>query len=160
MFVRLRERAAQMAKDGSLMCMPVLMSASTVAAASSFESTSSGLSKVKDLQVPLLPTHRAWLMVREVLTRVPHRPGDLPLDCPDKVATIFDWAGGMPRKIAWGLSAMSRAVPVDEERLLTGRNSFYTLALTVVCHSWLFVDSIQQSRPSSRGPTLATSPAV
>lgn len=145
-FVPLRQQAAQMHRDGSLMCMPVLLSASTVAAASSFEGTSR--SKVKDLHLPLLPKERAWSMVREFLGRVPNRPGELPMDCPDKVAQIFDWAGGTPRRIAWGLSAMSGSVPVNEERLLTGGHLVHTCVvslalcvvqlcvLTIICRVW------------------------
>ena len=119
-----------MNKAGTLKCMPILLSASTVAAASSFEGTSSGLSKVKDLQVPLLPQERAWAMVRDLLDRVPDRPCELPMDCPDKVADVLDWAGGMPRKIAWSLSAMSGSVPVDEEKLPTGGHLVHTCVVS------------------------------
>jgi hypothetical protein len=142
-FVPLRQRAAQMHRDGSLMCMPVLLSASTVAAASSFEGTSR--SKVKDLHLPLLPKERAWSMVREFLGRVPNRPGELPMDCPDKIAQIFDWAGGNPRRIAWGLSAMSGSVPVNEERLLTGGHLVHTciVSLALCCTSMCFDHHLQ-----------------
>ncbi|KAK9828678.1 hypothetical protein WJX72_001494 [[Myrmecia] bisecta] len=64
-----------------------------------------------------------WLAVfevDEVNAAIPQTWPRLPMECPDKVADILEWAGGMPRRIAWGLSAMSGAVPMDEERLLTG----------------------------------------
>ncbi len=67
-FVHLRWLAAQAEQKGTLYCMPVVLTASTCASASSLSGPSSGRSKVKDVLLRPLSDIQMHAVLRNVMT--------------------------------------------------------------------------------------------
>ena len=103
-FVNLREAAAEEEAAGRLAAMPVVVTASTRASASSLAGTQSGKSKVKDLQLARLGNKDMQRIVEKFAERV---LGIDRVTCPEHVASLIEWLGGNPRLLAQLLCALS-----------------------------------------------------
>ena len=102
-FVNLREAAAQEEAAGRLAAMPVVVTASTRASASSLAGTQSGKSKVKDLQLARLSDEDMQRIVEDFAKRMLSDE----VRCPEHVASLIEWLGGNPRLLAQLLCALS-----------------------------------------------------
>ena len=76
-FVTLRNRAAELEGNGELLCMPVVITASTRSSASSLQGTASGHSLVKDVHCQPLTEMQMQAVIIDLATRnkVPVVPG-------------------------------------------------------------------------------------
>ena len=117
-FVHLRLLAAHAEQAGTLHCMPVVLTASTRASASSLTGTSSGRSKVKDVLLRPLSDNQMHAVVRNVMTRMnaPTPPADFPAN----VVLLLRLLGGNPRWLAWSLCALAGRVDVASEEFPAG----------------------------------------
>eukprot|EP00898_Chlorokybus_atmophyticus_P002411 jgi/Chlat1/3170/Chrsp22S00248 len=154
-FVSLRAAVRQEA-DG-LCCMPVIVTASTCASASSLAATASRKSSVRDLRLPALTLQQMTDIVKDIVQRlpgmaVPTSNGLL------AISNILEWLGGNPRLLSYALCALSgSAFVMREEVLLVGPSAgawldgtfnkvevVNSLALQVAAHSkwdsWLSGD--------------------
>ena len=118
-FVQLRLLAAQEEQKGTLHCMPVVLTASRRASASTLTGTlSSGRSKVKDIRIRPLSDIQMHAAVRNVVTRM-HAPNP-PADFPANVVLLLRLLGGNPRWLAWSLCALAGRVDVTNEDFPAG----------------------------------------
>ena len=98
--------------------MPVVLTASTRASASSLTGTSSSKSRVKDVLLRPLSDMQMHAVVRNVMTRMnaPTPPDDFPAN----VTLLLRLLGGNPRWLAWSLCALAGRVDVAAEAFPAG----------------------------------------
>lgn len=117
-FVHLRWLAAQGEQKGTMHCMPIVLTASTRASASTLSEPQSSRSKVKDVLLRPLSDIQMHAVVRNVVARM-HAP-DPPVDFPANVVLLLRLLGGNPRWLAWSLCALAGRDDVASEDFPAG----------------------------------------
>ena len=117
-FVQLRWSAAQAEQKRTLHCMPLVLTASTCASASSLTGTSSGKIKVKDVLLRPLSDSEMHAVVWDVMTRMnaPTPPAELPAN----VVLLLRLLGGNPRWLAWSVCALAGRVDLESDKFPAG----------------------------------------
>lgn len=95
----LRHEAAKLEAQGTLLCLPVGITASTCASASSLNQTANGTSLVKDMHLSPLTGDQMQTLVISLAKRssstIP-----TPLQLPDKLVLLLHLTGGNPDMVA------------------------------------------------------------
>lgn len=102
-----------------LRLMPVAITASTIASATSLACTSTWRSKVADLHLVPLTTEQLWAVVQDLGARLGREPlgqGQWITTCPQHVTQVLRFVGGNPRHLAWAISGMSGSAASDMSR--------------------------------------------
>ena len=118
-FVMLRKRAAQLEKDGKLLCMPVAITASTRSSASSLQGTASGHSKVKDVHVRPLTDSQMQAVVLDLMKRTTGAPATI-TSFPQKLMLLLQLTGGNPRMLSYTLCLLAGSSVLHNEEFPTG----------------------------------------
>ena len=98
-FVQLRMTAAELEADGELLCMPVVITASTRSLGSSLQGTASGESRVKDVHLRPLTDGQMQAVVSDLTKRIQDAP-EVSSSIPDKLKLLLQLTGGNPRMVS------------------------------------------------------------
>ncbi len=123
-FVRLRTEAVK--AQAQLQCMPVIITASTRASASTLQNTASGNSKVKDLQLWPLTEQESASVVLDLVQRFGKQDA-CSAGLPEKVLVLLRLLGGNPRLLVWALVALCGKASL--------RGEMYTAGTSVESHN-------------------------
>lgn len=118
-FVMLRKEAAELEGRGELMCMPVAITASTRASASSLHNTASGNSKVKDIHLRPLTKRQMHALVLSLVRRS-SLASALPATLPDELMLLLQLTGGNPRMLSHTLCLTSGSTRAEDDVFLLG----------------------------------------
>ena len=115
----LRKRAAELEGNGELLCMPVVITASTRSTASSLQGTASGQSFVKDVPVRPLSETQMQAVIFDLAKRAqdsPATPGSLP----PKLLHLLQLTGGNPRMLSQALCLLAGSSALRDEEFPAG----------------------------------------
>lgn len=120
-FVKLRKRAAELEGQGELLCMPVAITASTRASASSLRNTTSGTSKVKDIHLRPLTDVQMKDLILSLAKRSRHQI-KIPASLPPHLVLLLQLTGGNPRMLCQTLCLMTNSPATHNEEFLAGQH--------------------------------------
>lgn len=136
-FVDLRHDAAEEEREGRLLCMPVVLTASTQSSSSLLDTTAGRGPQIRDLHLQPLSDANAEDIVLHFLRRV-SMVSKLPDTLPATVRQLLQLCGGNPRLIAWTLSSLSGCKDLQKEDYLIGETQCCTPS-SGVNHSPMFL---------------------
>ncbi|KAL3159353.1 hypothetical protein ABBQ32_011304 [Trebouxia sp. C0010 RCD-2024] len=116
----LRQRAADLEGQNELLCMPVVITASTRASASSLRNTASGQSRVKDVHLRPLTDMQMQAVIQSLAKRSQHCP-EVPSSLPPQLLLLLQLVGGNPRMLCQTLCLLAGSTVVHNEEFPAGR---------------------------------------
>jgi len=118
-FVMLRKRAAELEGNGELLCMPVVITASTRSSASSLQGTASGHSLVKDVHVQPLTEMQMQAVIFDLAKRIKDVPV-VPSSLPPQLLLLLQLIGGNPRMLSQALCLLAGSSVLHNEEFPAG----------------------------------------
>ena len=118
-FVQLRKTAAELEGQNELFCMPVIITASTRASASSLHGTASGQSRVKDVHLrPLTDLQMEGVIVS--LAKRSHPCVAIPSPLPPQLLLLLQLVGGNPRMLCQTFCLLAGSAVLHNEEFPAG----------------------------------------
>jgi len=118
-FVMLRKAAADLEAKGELLCMPVVITASTRSSASSLQNTASGHSYSKDVHVRSLTETQMQAVICDLAKRITSAPA-VPSSLPPQLLLLLQLIGGNPRMLSQTLCLLAGSSMVRNEEFPAG----------------------------------------
>ena len=115
----LRQKAAELEGNGELLCMPVVITASTRSTASSLQGTASGHSLVKDVHVRPLSEMQMQAVVFDLAKRIKDVPV-IPSSLPSQLLLLLQLIGGNPRMLSQTLCLLAGSSVLHNEEFPAG----------------------------------------
>ena len=123
-FVMLRQRAADLEGQNELLCMPVVITASTRASASSLRNTARH-SRVKDVHLRPLTDMQMQAVIQSLAKRSQHCP-EVPSPLPSQLLLLLRLVGGNPRMLCQTLCLLAGSTVVHNEEFPAGQHLIHT----------------------------------
>lgn len=120
----LRQRAADLEGQNELLCMPVVITASTRASASSLRNTASGQSRVKDVHLRPLTDVQMQAVIVGLAKRSQHCP-EIPSSLPPQLLLLLQLVGGNPRMLCQTLCLLAGSTVVHNEEFPAGQHQIH-----------------------------------
>ena len=141
-FVMLRKVAADLEGQNELLCMPVIITASTRASASSLRGTANGESRVKDVHLRPLTD----MQMQAVVVSLAKRSKDclaIPSPLPQKLLLLLQLVGGNPRMLCQTLCLLAGSTVVHNEEFPAGSPNKYIYGVGLCAHGHLCTQMAQ-----------------
>ena len=115
----LRKTAAELEGKGELLCMPVVITASTRSSASNLQGTASGYSRVKDIHVQPLTEMQMQAVIFDLAKRIQHDTV-VPSSLPPQLLLLLQLIGGNPRMLSQALCLLAGSSVLHNEEFPAG----------------------------------------